>query len=297
MYNQIDSNKRKTWALMLGFVIIISALGYFFDVWYGDGSHVILIVAIIFSLFTALFGFFSGDRVALATAGAKFLVRADNPGVYNLVENLCLTAGLPSPKIYLIPDRAINAFATGRDPDHATIAITQGAIEQLSKDELEGVIAHELSHIKNYDIRLMTIVIVCVGIVTLLTNWLLRGRAYRSNNQRNDNAGQIGGILLLVGLILTILSPLFAQLIQLAVSRRREYLADASGALLTRYPEGLASALEKIKAQSKPLIRANEATAHLYISNPWLGTKKFWGNAFSTHPPLEDRIAKLRHMA
>jgi len=299
MYSQIDSNKHKTWALMLIFVIVISSLGYVFNLWYGDSSYGILIIAIIFSLLGATFSYYSGDKVALASAGAKQIQKMDNPYVYRMVENLCITSGLPLPKVHIIPDESINAFATGRDPDHASIAITTGAIEKLTNEELEGVIAHELSHIKNYDIRLMMIVIICIGIITLLADWMIRARLYGIGNRKSNdnNSGQLGAIILIIGLILAILSPIFARLIQFAVSRKREYLADASGAMLTRYPEGLAAALEKIKLDNKPLKKANKATAHLYISSPFLGTKMALKRAFATHPDIDDRIAKLRNMA
>jgi len=299
MYSQIDSNKRKTWALMLIFVLVISTLGYTFNMWYGDASYSILIFAVGFSLITATFSFFSGDRVALLSAGAKQIQKKDHPYVYRMVENLCITSGLPVPKVHIIQDPAINAFATGRDPEHASIAITQGAIDELENEELEGVIAHELSHIKNYDIRLMMIVIICIGIITLLADWMIRSRLYGIGNKRNNNnnSGQLGFIILIVGLVLAILSPIFARLIQFAISRKREYLADASGAMLTRYPEGLAKALEKIKHQSMPLQKANKATAHLYISSPWIGTKKAFKKAFATHPDIDDRIEKLLNMA
>ena len=299
MYSQIDSNKRKTWALMLIFVFVISALGYVFNLWYGDTSYGILIFAVIFSLLSATFSFYSGDKIALATAGAKKIIKSDNPYVYRMVENLCITAGLPMPKVHLIQDNAINAFATGRDPEHASIAITQGAIDQLANEELEGVIAHELSHIKNYDIRLMMIVIVCIGIITLLADWMIRAKLYGMGGKKSNdnNSGQLGAIIMIVGIVLAILSPLFARLIQFAISRKREYLADASGAMLTRYPEGLAKALEKIKLQNMPLKRVNKATAHLYISSPWVGSKMAFKKAFATHPDINDRIAKLRNMA
>ncbi len=299
MYSQIDSNKRKTWALMLIFVFVISLLGYFFNLWYGDASYIILIIAIVFSLLMATFSFFSGDKVALASAGAKKIKKEDNPYVYRMVENLCITAGLPIPKVHIIQDLSINAFATGRDPEHASIAITQGAIDNLENEELEGVIAHELSHIKNYDIRLMMIVIICIGIITLLADLMIRSRLYGIGGKKSNdnNSGQLGTIIMIVGIVLAILSPLFARLIQFAVSRKREYLADASGAMLTRYPDGLASALEKIKMQNMPLQKVNKATAHLYISSPFLGTKKALSKAFATHPDIDDRIAKLRNMA
>jgi heat shock protein HtpX len=208
-----------------------------------------------------------------------------------MVENLSITAGIPTPKIYIINDSAMNAFATGRDPKHASIALTTGLIEGLENEELEGVIAHELAHIKNYDIRLMMIVIVCVGIIALMADWLTHSLFWRNkdNDNRNNNA-----VLMVIGLVLAILSPLFAKLIQLAISRKREYLADASGALLTRYPEGLARALEKISSQKQALRHANKATAHLYIANPF-GREKM-ANIFSTHPPVASRISALRSM-
>ena len=299
MYSQIDSNKRKTWALMLIFVLVISALGYVFNLWYGEAGYGILFIAIAFSLLTATFGFFSGDKVALASAGAKKIKKDDNPYVYRMVENLCITAGLPMPKVHIIQDSSINAFATGRDPEHASIAVTQGAIDNLKNEELEGVIAHELSHIKNYDIRLMMIVIICIGIITLLADWMIRAKLYGIGGKKSNdnNSGQLGAIIMIVRIVLAILSPLFARLIQFAISRKREYLADASGAMLTRYPDGLASALEKIKMQNMPLQKVNKATAHLYISSPFLGTKKALRKAFATHPDIDDRIAKLRNMA
>ncbi|MFA5128833.1 MAG: M48 family metallopeptidase [Patescibacteria group bacterium] len=298
MYKQIVSNKRKSFLLIAFFVIFVVFLGWIFGQFTGD-SYGVLILALIISLTMALISFYSGDKVALWTAGAKGPIqKIDNPYVYRLVENLCITAGLPTPKIYLIPDPAPNAFATGRDPKHASIALTTGLIERLENEELEGVIAHELSHIKNYDIRLMMIVIVLVGIVALLSNWLLRFRFLGGRRDDREGSGQIGVILLLAGIVLAILSPLISKLIQLAVSRKREFLADADGALLTRYPEGLARALEKISVYTEPMARANDATAHLYISNPFGGRKnKFFHKLFSTHPPAEERIKALRTMA
>jgi len=242
------------------------------------------------------FSYFAGDKVALATSGAKPITKEDNPYVYRLVENLCITAGLPLPKIYIINDPTINAFATGRDPAHASIAITQGAIDKLENTELEGVIAHELSHVKNYDIRLMMVVIILVGIIALVSDWLMRGFFWGRRSERERD--QLSAILMIIGIVLAILSPLIAQLIQLAISRKREFLADADGALLTRYPAGLANALEKIGLANKlPLKTANNATAHLYIANPFGQSQKFLSNLFSTHPPLEERIAQLRQMA
>lgn len=293
MYNQIDSNKRKTWALIIIFIIVISLIGYFIGFVTEDG-YGIFGLAIIISVVMSLFGYFSGDKVALATSGAKEIQENDNPYLYRMVENLCITAGMPIPKVHLITDDAINAFATGRDPQHASIAITTGAINKLENEELEGVIAHELSHIKNYDIRLMTVVIVLVGIIALVSDIFLRMTIF-GGGRKSESKGS-NPIFLIIGVVLIILSPIIAQLIKFAVSRKREYLADASGSLLTRYPEGLARALEKINNDHTVLKRANNATAHLYISNPFGGTKKFLANAFSTHPPLEDRINQLRGM-
>lgn len=279
------------------FVIFVVCLGWIFGQVTGD-NYGALTAALIISLLMALVSFYSGDKVALWTAGAKGPIQKnDNPYVYRLVENLCITAGLPTPKIYLIPESAPNAFATGRDPKHASIAITTGLIERLENEELEGVIAHELSHIKNYDIRLMMLVIVMVGIVVLLSNWMIRHRLF-TGRRDNHGGGQLDTILILVGVVLAILAPVFATFIKLAVSRKREFLADADGALLTRYPEGLARALEKISTYKEPMARANDATAHLYISNPFgAKTGKFFHKLFSTHPPAEERINELRKMA
>lgn len=256
-----------------------------------------VILASLIAVSMSLASYYSGDKLALWTAGAQGPIQKENNTyVYRLVENLCITAGLPLPKIYLIPDPAINAFATGRDPKHASIAITTGAIENLENEELEGVIAHELSHIKNYDIRLMMIVIICISITTLLSHWFLRF-SFFGGNRRNRSGGNIGLIFILLGIIMAILSPIAAKLIQLAISRKREFLADANAALLTRYPEGLAKALEKIAANNQPLLKSNKAIAHLYFSSSF-GEKKSWfSHMFSTHPPISERIKALREIA
>ncbi|MFH1172947.1 MAG: zinc metalloprotease HtpX [bacterium] len=296
IYQQIESNKRRTILLLFLFIAFIVLLGWLFGEYTGD-RYFGLTIAIIFSLAMALFGYFKGDKLALITAGAKQIKKEDNPYIYRLVENLAITAGLPTPKVYIIQDPAPNAFATGRDPNHASIAVTTGLVEKLENEELEGVLAHELSHIKNYDIRLMMIVIICVGIIALLADWMIRINFYGGRRKESNNNGQAGAIIMVVGIILALLSPLFAKLIQLAISRRREFLADASGVLLTRYPEGLAKALEKINLYKQPLQHANQATAHLYIANPFGGTKKSFAKYFSTHPPIEDRIKALREIA
>ena len=299
MYSQIDSNKRKTIALMMIFIVFILFIGWIFYQIYPEYGYFPIGLAIAIALIMSLASYYSGDKVALSTAGAKGpLKKNDNPYVYRIVENLCITAGIPMPKVYIIPDQAMNAFATGRDPAHASIALTQGIIDDLENEELEGVIAHELSHIKNYDIRLMTVVIVLVGIIALLADWMIKIQWFGGGRRRSsDSNGNAGSIFLIVGIILAILSPLIAQLIKLAVSRKREFLADASGSLLTRYPEGLARALEKISQQTAPLKRANNATAHLYIANPFgVKAKKGMKKLFSTHPPIEERVRALRSM-
>lgn len=300
MYKQIASNKRKTYLLMIVFLAVILGIGYTYGLIYELGYFPIFF-AFIISLVMMSISYFSGDKIALSMSGAKPIEKNDNPYVYRMIENLSITAGLPMPKVYVIDDPALNAFATGRDPKHASIAVTTGIINALENEELEGVLAHELSHIKNYDIRVMMVVIVLVGIVTLLADWLLRSFFWGGDRRSNNNSG---AILVIIGLVLAILAPIFAKLVQLAVSRKREYLADASGALLTRYPEGLASALEKI-SHSQPMRRVNRATAHLFISEPGLDkdhrrperrrTTK-WANLFSTHPPIEKRIDVLRNI-
>lgn len=288
MYSQIDSNKRKTVLLISLFIAFVIALGYFLD-WYYQGGYGILTMAIIISMIMSVVSYFSADKLALASTGARRIKKEDNPYVYRLVENLCITAGIPIPKVHIIDSQALNAFATGRDPEHASIALTTGIIQTLANEELEGVIAHELSHVKNYDIRVMTVVVVLAGAVALLGDFFWRSHFFGG---RRSNNRQAGGILMIVGIIFLILSPIIAELIKLAISRKREFLADASGALLTRYPEGLARALEKISASHTPLTTANAATAHLFISSPLKG--KSVSNLFSTHPPIEERVRRLR---
>lgn len=292
MYSQIDANKHKTWLLILIFSILIIALGWMLGEYTGTQSLGI-IIAVVLATIMNLLAYYKGDKIALAASGAKAIQKSDHPRLYRSVENLAITAGMPMPKIYVINDPAANAFATGRDQKHASVAVTTGLLNVMDDSELEGVLAHELSHVKNLDIRVMTIVVVLVGIILLLSDWLMRSFLWGGRDRDHKGAG----VLILLGLILAILSPIFAELIKLAVSRSREYLADASGALLTRYPDGLARALEKIAQQDRPLKRANHATAHLFLANPFDPhvTKKFehW---FSTHPPIEERITKLRNM-
>jgi len=291
IYDRVDSNKRRS-AILIGlFLVIMIALGWLFSVAYN--SPAILYIAVAISVFQAFFSYYSGDRVALSISGADQIKKNDNPELWNTVENISITAGLPMPKVYMINDPAPNAFATGRDPNHASVAVTTGLLKHLNKTELQGVIAHEMSHVGNYDIRLMTIVVVLVGVIALLSDFFIRSRIFGFGDRRENNSGQ--GIMLLVAVVASILAPIAATLIQLAISRKREFLADSSGALITRYPEGLASALEKISAYKRPMEHASNATAHLYISTP-LGEKKssYLSKIFSTHPPIEERIKALR---
>lgn len=297
MYKQISENRWKTSALFAGFFVFIIGLswiiGYVYDLEW------LLPVAVVVSIVQALVSYYSGDKIALAVSGAYPIKKADNPALYRMVENLAITSGLPLPKIYFIDDTAINAFATGRDPQHASIAVTRGAMEKLENEELEGVLAHELAHVQNYDIRVSTIVVVLVGVIALMSDLFMRSLWFGGGRDRDNDRGgsQMQGILMIVAIVLAVLAPLIATLIQLAVSRKREYLADASGALLTRYPEGLARALEKIGADHEPLEVANKATAHLYFANPLKDHVGKINDMFSTHPPLADRVRRLREMA
>lgn len=291
VYDQIQRNKLKSTLLVGLFVVFLITLGIVLSYAF-EGGLGGLVLSIVVAVGMALFSYYGGASLALLTNGAKGPIQLeDNPYLYRLVENVAITAGLPMPKVYIIQDSSPNAFATGRNPEHASVAFTTGIIERLENEELEGVIAHELSHIKNYDTRLMTVVIVCVGAVNIMAQLFLRAGSF-GRGRRN----QAGLVLALVGIILLIFSPIIAKLIQLAISRKREFLADASGALLTRYPDGLARALEKIDAAAQPMVRANGATAHLYIANPF-ASKRGWTHLFSTHPPIVERVQALRSMA
>jgi len=283
IYTQQSKNTRKTWYLMTLFLVIIVALGYFISYYYN--SPVILYGAIIFSLLMNIASYWWSDKIVLSMAGAVEAKHDDYPELYHIVENLSITAGLPMPKVYIMSDMSPNAFATGRNKEHAVVAVTTGLMQILNKNELEGVIAHELSHIGNKDILLSTVVVVLVGFVSILANIFMRGGM---RGGRDNDKG--GNPLAIIGIILVILSPIFAQLIQLAISRKREFLADASGVLLTRYPEGLASALQKISGANIPMQHANNATAHLFIANPFGSMGKKASSLFSTHPPVQDRI-------
>ena len=293
IYTHTESNIRKTWILVSLFLVLVIGLGWVAsDVFQ---NRAILIYAVIFSIVMNVASFWYSDRIVLAIAGAKPVEKNSNPELYRIVENLSITAGLPVPKIYLMYEKQPNAFATGRDKNHAVIAVTQGLIEKLNKTELEGVIAHELSHIGNKDTLLMTVVVVLVGFVSILSDTLLRSMWLGGARKRDDHGNsQAGAVLALVGLLFILLSPLVAFFIQMAISRKREFLADASAVLLTRYPEGLASALAKIAIDPTPLEKNSKATAHLYIANPFRG--KSFSTIFLTHPPIEQRIKALREM-
>lgn len=290
LYTQVDKNTRSTYILITIFLVFIIAVGWVFS--QAMDSSAILWFAVIFSILMSVGSYWFSDKIVLAMSNAKLVEFESNKELYRLVENLCITAGLPLPKIYIINDTAPNAFATGRDPQHAVIAVTSGLLQKLNRSELEGVIAHELSHIGNRDILLATVVVVLVGIVALLADFFRRSMWFGGSRRNNEKGG--GGAIMIIAILLSILAPFFAMLIQLAISRKREFLADADGALLTRYPEGLANALRKISADQEPLEVANRATAHLYIANPFKGQNV--SKMFMTHPPIEDRIAALMGM-
>jgi heat shock protein HtpX len=298
IYSQISANKTKTWLIMILFVLFITTILFIYGKAYGYGFSYAGI-GLIISGIVGLISYYNSDKMVLGMSGAKQIIESDNPQLFHTVENLCIGAGVPMPKIYIIQDSAINAFATGRDPNHSVVCVTTGILDRLNKIELEGVIAHELSHIRNYDIRLMSIVSILVGTIALLADFFTRSLWYGGGKRDRSERSNAQGIFLLIGIILAILSPIIASLIQLAVSRKREFLADASGALLTRYPEGLASALEKISKDMEPLEAANNATAHLYIANPFKlndSSKHWFTNLFNTHPPIQERIKILRSM-
>jgi len=295
LYTQAESNTKKTWLYLTFFLIFIILVGWLIS-WL-LGTRTILIIAVLLSILMSFLSYWYSDKIVLGLAKAKEIKKEDSPELYRIVENLCITAGLPIPKIYIIDETQPNAFATGRDPKHAVIAVTRGLLDRLERTELEGVLAHELAHVGNKDTLLATIVVVLVGIVVLMTDFFFRltfwGRAGRQEKRGGGNL-----FFFLIALILAILAPLLANLMKFAISRKREFLADASGALLTRYPEGLARALEKISKDQIPLRVANDATSHLYIVNPFRGSEKtsWLHKLFLTHPPVEERVATLRGM-
>lgn len=300
-YQAIEANKTKSVVVVTAFMAFIAGATYLMATAFGYGLDMVGI-ALIVSGFMSFFSYYYSDKIILTISGAREAKREEFFDFYTVTENLCLGAKMPKPKLYVIEDTAMNAFATGRDPEHAVVCATTGLLSRLNRSEIEGVVAHELSHVKNYDIRLMSIVTILVGFVALLSDWMIRMTYFGGSRRRsrdNQEGGQIEVILFIVGLVLAILSPIIAQLIQLAISRRREFLADASAVGFTKNPEGLAKALEKITADREPLEAANKATAHLYIANPLKNTHSAVGmfaKMFTTHPPVEERIKALRQL-
>jgi heat shock protein HtpX len=292
----IQSNVTKTYVIMAAFVAFVILVSYVLGVSLGYGTS-FMWFAVLFSVISSFVSYYWGDSLILAMSGARPADRKRDFDFYTVAENLAIAGGIPKPRLYVIEDTAMNAFATGRDPQHAVVVATTGILAQLERRELEGVIAHELSHIKNFDTRLMAVIAVLVGTVAYLADMFLRTLWWGGHRDRDDDRG-LGGLMLIVGIVLALISPIIASLIQLAASRNREYLADASGVKLTRYPEGLARALEKLGRDKEVLEAATNATAHLYITNPFKGKNfgAWFANAFNTHPPLEDRIKRLRSM-
>jgi heat shock protein HtpX len=296
LYDYKASNIRRTWLMFVIFFIVVSGIGLIFSYVYGDYSF--LIFAVIFSVVYSLISYYYSANIALSMARAVEIEKKDNPMLWNIVENLSITAGIPMPKVYITPEMQINAFATGRDPKHSAIAVTQGALERLDKNELEGVLAHELSHIGNRDILVSTIAAILAGIVSFMADLFLRTIFFGGigGGRNKDNEG--ANLFFIIGIVLSILAPIGVMMIQLAISRRRESLADASGVLLTRYPEGLISALRKIEADEVPMASAKDSTAHMWIDNPFKGEQiSWWHKLFMTHPPIEERIAALQKIS
>jgi heat shock protein HtpX len=302
LYEQIARNKRRTVLLVLGALVFAGGLGYLFGLLLGFGVGG-LIVALLIAGGMSWYSYRYGDRLVLRASRARKVSHEDEPRLHNVVEGLAIAAGLPKPEVYVIPERSPNAFATGRDPEHSSVAVTQGLLDTMNRVELEGVMAHEMSHVRDRDILLGTVVATLVGAVVLIAEFMLRwfwwGGGMRRGGRNRQGGGEGFAILAVVGIALAVITPFFAQIIKLAMSRRREYLADAEGALLTRYPPGLASALRKIAANSTPMRVANNATAHLWLSQPSRtpGEQSHWFESlFSTHPPIKDRIRILEEM-
>ncbi|MFA6461561.1 MAG: M48 family metallopeptidase [Candidatus Woesearchaeota archaeon] len=300
IYEEISSNKRRSYLLVFFFFVFIVFIGLIIGMYWGN-QYFGIVLAVIVGVIYFLISYYGGAQSILSMSGAKEAQKPEHTYLINTVEGLAIAAGIPIPKVYVIEDTALNAFATGRDPQNSYVAVTSGLLKKLNRQELEGVLAHELSHIKNYDIRVMMLAAVMVGVTVLLSDFLLRSFLWGGKGRDREN-NQMTFVLIIVGLALAILSPLIGEMMKLAISRKREYLADASGALLTRYPKGLADALRKIKADPDPLVdHANKATAHLYISTPFRhdGEKKkasWLQSLFSTHPDIDSRIKKLDEM-
>lgn len=303
LYQYQSANIRRTWLLFIVFFLVLGALGWAISAYYGDPSF--LIFAIIFSIVYSFISYYASASIALSLARAKEIEKSDNPQLWNLVENLCITAGLPMPKLYLTPEMQINAFATGRDPQHAAVAVTAGALQRLDKNELQGVLAHELSHVGNRDILVSTVAAVLAGIISLIADVFLRSLFFGGGFGMGGRGGRSGGnngeaqeVFFVVAIALSILAPIGVMLIQLAISRRREALADASGVLLTRYPEGLISALRKIEVDDTPMASAKDSTAHMWLDNPFKGKgTSWWHRLLMTHPPIEQRIKALQQIS
>ena len=296
LYTYQSANVRRTWVLFVVFFVVVVGIGYVFSQAYGDPSFIVF--ALIFSVVYSLISYYSSAAIALSLARAKPIEKSDNPTLYNIVENLCIASGLPMPKLYITPEMQINAFATGRDPEHAAVAVTQGALARLNKTELEGVLAHELSHVGNRDILVSTVAAILAGIISLIADLFLRSLFFGGmgiGGGRRDSNSEAGEMFFIFAIVLSILAPIGTMLIQLAISRRREALADASGVLLTRYPEGLISALQKIAQDTTPMRSAKDSTAHMWLDNPFKGSQaSWWHKLFMTHPPIEERIAALK---
>ena len=295
LYSQAESNIRKTWFYLFFFALFVIAVGWVIS--YFMETFLILWIAVIVAVFLNFFSYWYSDKIVLSISGAKPIKKEDSPELYRIVENLSITAGLPIPKIYIMEEKQPNAFATGRNPKHGVVAVTKGLLEKLDRVELEAVIAHELGHIGNRDVLLSTVIVVLVGMVVIMTNFFFR-ISFWGGGRKSGSGGGIKLAMIIIALSLAILAPFFAQLMKFAISRKREFLADSSGSLLTRYPEGLARALEKISADPNLIKKANDATAHLYIASPFRGKKEgsWLHKLFMTHPPAEERIAKLRAM-
>jgi heat shock protein HtpX len=301
IYQHIGKNKRDTLVIMFLFIVVISFIGWFIgEVYVGEGGYFFIGWALVLSGLSSFFTYYYSDKIVLAISGAREVKYEKDPYLHNLVENMSIASGIPKPRIYMINDTAMNAFATGRDPKHSVICFTSGIVNTLEKRELEGVIAHEMSHIGNYDIRLMSIVSVLVGSIQLIADFFTRGRFYKMGGRKKSDSsggGSFGGLVLVLGLIMLVVSPIIASLIKFAINRKREYLADSTAALITRFPQGLASALRKLSGDREILEAANGATAHLYIVAPIKNSLgKAISTAFSTHPPIEERIQRLENM-
>lgn len=294
-FNEVAANKTKSLFLMALFIVLIGFLGGLIGVIYGNLT-VGIVIAVVISLIYSVIAYYAGGKMILAMSGAKEVTKQEYPHLFHAIEGLSIAAGIPKPKAYVINDSSMNAFATGRDPEHAAVAVTTGLMKRLNRQELEGVIAHELAHIKHYDVRLMMLSAIMVGVITILSDFILRTFLWGIHGRRGQQNGMTVAIIV-IGLLFAILTPIVAYLIKLAISRRREYAADAGAITMTRYPQGLAEALRKISGDPDPALRgATSATAHMYISNPFRKSKGWFKNLFSTHPPIQERIKRLEQM-